>query len=756
MFVDPRHITVSACRLARRTIGLCAALLALCVLAGSDSADPPDANVARPSAAASGPRSAHLVRVPLPIGADGDVRVKGIVNRLLEDVPEGGPRPVLILEFWIPPGESGRGSEFERSLSLAKYLTSDRVSRARTVAFLPQSAQLEGAQGESIPGPKVQGHAVLVALACEDIVMHEAAEIGDAGIDETTIDPLVRQSYSLLAGRRRTIPPPVAIGMLDPSVAVVKADTDNGVRYVFDGELEALKAESVVTAVETIIPTGETGRFTGSQMRVAYNFASHLAASRSELAQELGLSEVPTEAASILGEGWTPVQVELKGPLNRQLVASTQRCVKDLLAQGSVNFLCVWIDSRGGPPADGLQLAQYLASLDSSRVRTVAYVSGEARGVAALVALACDHVVMGRAAVLGGPSEPPLSEEECTDLLAPIAQLAAAKGRGWSLPASMMGPDLPVHSYTPAGSSLQQFFCEDELAQQTDPERWIQGAEITTPGAPLELNGLAAERFGLVRFIADDFKQAKTFYGLEIDPPVVELGWAHQLIEALASPPVAGGLLFIAGFALMAELMSPGIGVGGFVATVCYVLYFWSQFMHGTANSLEVLLFIMGIAFVALEIFVIPGFGIFGLGGGALIVVSLVLAAQTFVIPNGTYEREQLLGSLTVIASTGGGLLAGLFVLRRYLDRAPFLSQVMLVPPAGEDLEELGHREQLVDLEYLLGQQGTTTTPLTPSGKAMFGDRLVDVICEGKLVESESRVRVIEVVGSRVLVQEVN
>ena len=70
-------------------------------------------------------------------------------------------------------------------------------------------------------------------------------------------------------------------------------------------------------------------------------------------------------------------------------------------------------------------------------------------------------------------------------------------------------------------------------------------------------------------------------------------------------------------------------------------------------------------------------------------------------------------------------MIAGLVVLRKYIHRAPLLRRVVLAPPEGEELEDLGRRESLVDWEHLLGQHGVTTTQLTPSGKARFGDDLI-------------------------------
>ena len=78
---------------------------------------------------------------------------------------------------------------------------------------------------------------------------------------------------------------------------------------------------------------------------------------------------------------------------------------------------------------------------------------------------------------------------------------------------------------------------------------------------------------------------------------------------------------------------------------------------------------------------------------------------------------------------------------------------MLLQPPSGAELEHITIREALVDFRDLMGQTGTATTPLMPSGKARFGGRLVDVIARGEVIERGTRVVVVEVRGNHVLVQ---
>ncbi len=159
------------------------------------------------------------------------------------------------------------------------------------------------------------------------------------------------------------------------------------------------------------------------------------------------------------------------------------------------------------------------------------------------------------------------------------------------------------------------------------------------------------------------------------------------------------------------------------------MLYFWIEHLHGTAGWLEVLLFVAGLGCLLLEIFVLPGFAIFGLGGGLMIIASLVLASQTFLVPQNDYQWEQL---QTTLASIGGavlGAVALMLVTRRFLPHTPGLNRMFLEPPSGRRARAYRHpRGDGRFPRIWLASVGTTTTLLVPSGKARFGDDLVDVM----------------------------
>ena len=78
-------------------------------------------------------------------------------------------------------------------------------------------------------------------------------------------------------------------------------------------------------------------------------------------------------------------------------------------------------------------------------------------------------------------------------------------------------------------------------------------------------------------------------------------------LPAMPGYLLVGLLIGPHGMALIAELSSPGVGVGGFVSFLCFLLYFWSNYMNGTADVLEVMLFLAGLVCLLLELLVLPG-----------------------------------------------------------------------------------------------------------------------------------------------------
>ncbi len=725
--------------------GLLAAWTDVRVLA-AEGVEPAQPAKAPAGAAAPGDdgskRVGRTIRVRLPISGPTTSQVRRFVLNSLDDVRSTGVRPVLIFEFVVPPDqkEFARTTEFGVAYDLANFISSEKVNEATTVAYIPQT---------------VEGHAVLVALACDEIIMAPEAEIGSAGVNERTITPAMLSFYKEIAGRRKSIPPEVALGLLDVSREVLEVETDLSREYVTPEGLEELRKQRTIQSSRVLFQAGQPGRLSGNEAR-ELGFISYKAEDLRDVARALELPPGAVEEDPSLGEAWRAVRIDVSGPIDAEKVTRAERMIADAVNKRDVNFICLWIDSPGGSPADSLRLAGTLAyDLDPGEVRTVAYIPKQARSDAALIALACDQVVMHPDAILGGEGDGTFADEQVHQAKETIRKgISARKMRSWSLPAAMIDPNLEVYRYSRLGSiKHDEYFSEEELSQQPNRDEWKQGEKVTRPGEPFSVRGEEAIDYWLATHVVDNFAAFRAIYELEDDPALMEPSWADTLIEALASPGLAVLLLIVGFAALYAELQMPGIGLGGFIAALCFLLFFWSRFLGGTAGWLEVILFITGVSCLLLEIFVLPGFGVFGLGGGLLVILSLVLASQTFIVPRNAYQFGELQQSLLIIGGALVGTIAAGALMHRWLPRAPILGEVMLEPPAGEEARDRSRRESLVSYEHLLGAQGETVTQLMPSGKARFGDRVYDVISDGDVIPRAAAVRVVEVHGNRILVQ---
>ena len=128
------------------------------------------------------------------------------------------------------------------------------------------------------------------------------------------------------------------------------------------------------------------------------------------------------------------------------------------------------------------------------------------------------------------------------------------------------------------------------------------------------------------------------------------------------------------------------------ISALCFLLYFWIAYLGGTAGWLEVLLFLAGVVCLMLEVFVLPGVAVFGLAGGLLVIVSLVLASQTFVLPRNAYQVAQLRNSLLALTTAGAGVIAIAVLINRYLPHAPMFNRMMLAPPTPEEISVINQR----------------------------------------------------------------
>jgi membrane-bound serine protease (ClpP class) len=673
------------------------------------------------------------------ITVDGDLSdetldgVRQLVRKTRTAASQSGSKALLVFEF--RPGQT----DFGRALSLAEYLSSEDVAFATTVAFLPEG---------------LSGNALIPVLACDQIVMtgDSASRIGPIETSPAA-DYRVQAAIDLARGRGN-VPPEIVRAWMDPQIELFRVQTEDGAHFVLGSELEKFSQEHEVRATERIVAGGEAAAFSGVQGR-ELGFVQLLEDNRTDVARAFGLPREALIEQVQTQEERRAVQIHINGSLAGREEARQAFVMFDRAKNEGKNLIIFVISSEGGDPATMFSLAEQVKSQDPSTLYTVAYLKGPVRADAAALALACDEIILGENAVLGGPPPMEVIEGGIELYSETIREIAQAKYRSPALAEAMINPHIEVFRYR-RGDGVERFMTVAEAANLPDIDDWQQGERVAAgDGQYLETGGREAiDVFRLASGEAESFEEVRDQLDLDYNPPKLQPGWADKLAEALRDDWVATFLLFVGIMALWTEMQAPTAGVGFLVGGLCLMLYFWGSFLNGTLQELEIILLVAGVLCLLLEIFVLPGFGIFGLVGGLLVIVSLILASQTFVIPTDGDQMREMTRSMLIVVVAGFGAVIGAMVLHRFLPYTPLFNHLMLTPPGDQDLasEEQARDEQTA---LLVGQRGESLTRLVPAGKAQIGDRYLDVVAEGQFIERGTLVEVVEARGNRIVVRSV-
>ncbi len=275
---------------------------------------------------------------------------------------------------------------------------------------------------------------------------------------------------------------------------------------------------------------------------------------------------------------------------------------------------------------------------------------------------------------------------------------------------------------------------------------------------PLQLDSSDAMALGLAVRVVNGRDQLFDSYNVKDKPRTAQATWVHRLANTLNQPMVSSLLLFIGLFMLILELKLPGVGLPAIISALAFLLFFWSHYLGGTADQLEILLFLVGLVCLALELFVFPGFAVFGISGILLILVSVIMASHTFIWPTQEYEYRQMGQTLMQVTGAIITVSVAAVIVGRYFPSLPLFRRMILVPEPIDGPQDPTVKPSTSGdpgLFFLLGETGRTTTALKPTGKARFGEMLVDVTADGFFIEPERLVEVIEVRGQRVIVKKV-
>ncbi len=685
-------------------------------------------------------------------------RVKNAALSLQAQATKESRRGVLVLE--ITPGTS----QFHQVDGLARFLTSSQLSKITTVAWIPQT---------------VTGNNVVLALSCNEIVMHPDAELGDIGRGKA-LEPEDQQHVLSMVEKRRNrmVTPALVRGMMEPQEVTLRVKIQGAApdatesRIVTPDELKRLQeSKTAILDVQTIKEAGVLGTYSGSKARALDVLAVQTVEARNELVDVYHLPSEAMRETVAPGERPDVRLIRVDGVVEPVLEQFLERQIHRAVSSGAT-MIIFEIESPGGLLIQSENLAFAIANLDPKQVRTIAYVPKQSLSGAAIIALGCDEIYLHPDAHIGdaGPIEVRQGQQFefapqkiLDDLQLTMQTLAEKKNRPVALLKAMVNKDLQVFEVTHRESGRAWFMTDAEIHESNG--EWIKGAAVPESGNGhlLTCNGKRAHELKLAQPPVADLDELKQRLGIPPEEKLVAAGrtWVDTLIFFL-NTSVALFLLFFIGIVCIYLELHLMTGVLGILSALCFAVFFWSRFLGGTAGWLEVVLFLMGAVCLGLEIFVLPGFGVFGVSGALLILASLVMASQTW----GNLESSADLNKLSQTIGTLSGSLVSVIViaalLGRFLPHIPIFNQMILNPPGSSEGPQLhpsaiggGWSSPMERDRQLIGQTGIATSVLRPAGKAQIAGRFVDVVSEGPYIPQGSSIEVVEVTGNRVVVRQV-
>lgn len=464
-----------------------------------------------------------------------------------------------------------------------------------------------------------------------------------------------------------------------------------------------------------------------------------------------------------------------EGMIDNGLYKSIKRRSRFALEQGC-EYLIFEIDTFGGELMAAHNIWEYLMHDINLRSHTVAYVSKKAISAGALISVACKDIVMKENTTIGDCAPIALGgklegvEREKIETVTRAAFEAAGQENGYPtvLLKAMVTQQIEVYKLKNRRTNKFEFFESEYLPD--DPNEYDLENEqlVVKKDELLTLTAIDALEYGVARAVVKNRDEVISFLSerdsITFDGQVLilETNWSEELVRWLNSPVVAGILIMVALLGLYIEFNTPGIGLPGLAAAICFAILIGSKYLIGMANWIEVALFIVGLLLLTVEVFVLPGFGIAGAAG-----IICILAGVFGMLVKNPPERlpwpqsefdwylftNGVLGIL--VGLTGFAILAYLF--SKFIPKLEFLSGLILVPSAAKKGDEVEVSStcppEAVAAGLKVGDTGTVITILRPAGTARFGDAIVDVVAEGDFLAADTKVKITTIHGNRVVVK---
>jgi membrane-bound serine protease (ClpP class) len=409
-------------------------------------------------------------------------------------------------------------------------------------------------------------------------------------------------------------------------------------------------------------------------------------------------------------------RVPVHGVIELGLAPFVERSIQEAREAGAAAVI-LELETPGGR----VDAAQRIANaIGDSEVPVYAFINRHAYSAGALIALATSGIYMRPGSVIGAAtpvvgSGDKAPEKIVSAMRSQMRALAEARGLDPRVAEAMVDEDIEIDGVIEAGKLLTLTTSEavslDYAREVEDWDALLQ--ELNLAGSPVH---------------------------------DARVNWAERVVRFLSNPIVSPFLLSLGFLGLIAEIKTPGLGLAGLAGLLSLSLFFGSHMILGLAGIEDIILFGAGVVLIGVEIFIIPGFGLFGvLGGvGVLAGVYLSLIGGIPTVPDFAQAGAILSTSLLIILLTSWALL-------RHLPQSNRLAR------SGVFLVTKGERKDgwasAVRRPDLVGREGVALTDLRPSGTVLIGEERLDAVSESAWIEDGTAVKVVSSEGYRHVVR---
>tara|TARA_Y100001001_G_scaffold104601_1_gene102309 strand:+ start:103 stop:1383 length:1281 start_codon:yes stop_codon:yes gene_type:complete len=423
--------------------------------------------------------------------------------------------------------------------------------------------------------------------------------------------------------------------------------------------------------------------------------------------------------------------VPIEGIIDLGLPPFIQRTLEDA-ESNEATAVIFDINTFGGRVDAATQIKDAILGAD---ILTIAFINRRAISAGALISLSCEKIYMTGGGLIGAATAVDMtgkkgSEKVISFMREEMASTAEKRGRSKEIARGMVDEELTFTHLVIGGDSIKV----DDIEGRKD-------------GKLISLTTEQALKYKIADGTAENMEALLDSLGYSSFETIETAeNWSEAIVRFLTNPVVASLLTTFGFLGILFELQSPGWGIPGFVGLTCLILSLSASYIAQLATMSDMLFVLTGLALILLEVLVIPGFGIAGLGGIGLMIYGLYL----LLLPDIPVGEEVLGQAMDGFLIGLVGAVIGLVLLVKLMIKTKFWEQ--LTAPDTQKKED-GYSNTL-GWESLQGETGIADTDLHPSGWVRVKDQRIFVVSEGEFIEEGKEIKILSVDGNRVLVRE--